>query len=318
MKKERAMAIVLMAVGASLFGFLGLCTRYFMGDRGIGPLDTVAIRLFVASLFLLLILALASRSSLKIHRKDIPVFIVFGIFKFMSDVTYFYAQDNITLCLATLLQMTAPYYVMVVSLFLFREKITMKMLVAMVMSSIGCVLVTGVLFGSMDARVEGIFSALLSGLFFGMFIIGGRVMHLRGIRPETGLFYVLLVADIIAIPFIDIGGIGEAVSDFEGITAALAIGVMMTLIPFYIYTWCSSYLEPTLASMISILELVVAAVVGFVFFSEALSPVNILGITIVIASVMLINLRIRKGYRKRFGEYVPPGLSADKTLAGNC
>ena len=73
-----------------------------------------------------------------------------------ENITFFFAQGTASLCLATLLQMTAPYFVMVLSLILFREKITMPKLIAMCVGSIGCVLVTGILFGEVNAKTEGI------------------------------------------------------------------------------------------------------------------------------------------------------------------
>ena len=216
-------------VGATAFGFLGLFSRYFM-DAGLNALDTVVIRISIALLILTPILLLSGLDSLRISRKDIPIFLLFGFFKLMSDITFFYAQSSVTLCLATLLQMTAPFYVMFVSFVIFREKITIKKMASLTLAIAGCIMVTGVLTGGASAEISGVLSALVSGLFFGMFMIGGRITFLRNIKPETGLFYTFLVAAVFALPFSDMGGIATAIIDYEGLFNALMLGGAMCIL----------------------------------------------------------------------------------------
>ena len=48
------------------------------------------------------------------------------------------------------------------------------------------------------------------------------------------------------------------------------------------------------------------AVVGYFMFDENLTLIHILGIGLVIFSVILINVRIRSYYLKRYGKYVSP------------
>ncbi|MBO7409476.1 MAG: DMT family transporter [Candidatus Methanomethylophilaceae archaeon] len=231
---------------------------------------------------------------------------LFGGFKLLSDLTLFNAQNNITLCLATLLQMTAPYFVMIFSMFLFKEKLTLKKMIAMAVGSVGCVLVTGILFGEVDANTEGVISAILSGLFFGMFFIGNRVAVDRDIRPGTTLFYTTVFADLIALPFINHADVLDAVIDPKGAVMALSLGILMTLIPYYLITWSSLHLEPAISSMISTLEVGAAAVVGYVVFRDVLTVSHVIGIVLVLSSIIVVNAKIRTEYIKRYGKYISP------------
>ena len=308
MESRQTAAIMGVVFGVALFGFLGVCTRYYLDDCGLESMDVVLIRLTVASTVLAAILAILTRSSLKISLRDVPLFVLFGGFKFFSDYTYFYAQDTISLCLSTLLQMTAPFYVMFISVVLFKDRITLKKLVALTVGAIGCVMVTGVLTGNIDAGTAGILSALISGLFYGMFMIGSKISLDRGIKPETNLFYTLLFATLISLPFSNVGGVAEAVSDTEGMLMAVLLGVLLTLVPYFLLAWSVKYLAPTVSSMISTLEVVVAAAVGYAFFDENLGILNIAGMLLVIASIILMDLKLRRDYIKRFGKYIPPGI----------
>lgn len=299
------MAVVGVIIGASLFGMLGICTRYFGNEWGLNALDTVLIRLMFSVIFLLLLILLFSPSSLKIRLKDIPFFIVFGLFKIGSDVTFFYAQGTIELSMATLLQMTAPYYVLIISIYLFKDTLTWKKLSALVLGSIGCLFVTGVINGRADLELTGVLAALVSGLCFGMFVIGSRIAYNKGVKPEASLFYTILIADLIILPFADVDAVVTAVINPEGLVMALALGILMTMVPYFILAWSVKYLEPTLTSILSVFELVVAGIVGYLMFDEELSLFKILGITLVLGSIILLNIRLRVDYRKKVGKYIP-------------
>lgn len=311
MRKAATTAVIAVIFSSLMFGALGACTRYFHNDCGLSSSDIVVIRLTVSGLGLLIVLALFAREHLKIRKKDIPFMFIFGVFKFLTDVTFFFAQNNTSLCLATLLQMTAPYFVMVLSLIMFKERITMPKLMAMCVGSIGCVLVTGILFGEVDAKTEGIFAAIFSGLCIAMFFIGNRMAIDRDIRPTTMLLYTTLFADLIALPLaVEHGESFSAILTPTGIGVALAFGLIMTLIPYYILTWSTLHIEPTVISMISVLEVGAAAVVGYLMFGEDLTAFHILGIALVILSVILINVKLRLDYIKRYGKYVSPWLNS--------
>ncbi len=305
MERNRLIPVLAIALAAICFGFLGLFVRSLNQDYGLSSMDSVFIRIFVSTLILLIILGLFARRDLRIKLKDVPLLVLFGLFKMLSDFTFFYSQQNITLCLSTLLQMTAPYYVMVISLFLFREKITIKKLTAMSVGTMGCVLVTGIITETIDIDVIGVVSALMSGLFFGMTLIGSKLTFDRGIKPSVSLFYTFLFALLFTLPLTDFGKVGNSFSDTAGLLTGLGLGLVMTLIPFYIYVWGTSRIEPTIVSAVSVIEVAAAAFVGMAFYQEDLSLLQILGVGFVILSVFLINIRIHLGFVRRFGKYVP-------------
>ncbi|MBE6514079.1 MAG: DMT family transporter [Thermoplasmata archaeon] len=306
MERNRLLAMTAVIIGATLFGFLGLCTRYFSSEFGMTSIDSVVVRLSFSSVFLLIMLGLMARSRLKIGRKDVPLLFLFGAFKFLSDLFYFYSLNTIHLGLTTLLQMTAPYYVMVISLLLFKEKLTAKKLVAMGIATMGSILVTGVLFGEVDSDLYGILSALMSGLFFGMFMIGSKLFNDRGIHPAASLFYTMLFADLLALPLCNADNLVQAVTDPEGILVCITLGVLMTLVPYFLYTWSTQYIEPTIVSTLAVLEVVAATLVGLFFFSEQVTALNAVGMGLVIMSVILVNVKIRRDYSREHGKYQKP------------
>ena len=99
-------------------------------------------------------------------------------------------------------------------------------------------------------------------------------------------------------PFTNISNVIEAVSNPEGFTMGFILGVFLTLVPFYLYAWSSTLMDPTRVSMISILEIVSATIVGFAFFDETLAFIDFIGMILVCSAVIVMNIKFRKDMEK--------------------
>ena len=292
-------AALFVALSAASFGFLGVPVR-FLHDNGFAPLDITAVRLFVTTIALVIVALVVDRGLFKVRKRDLLFFILFGFFKLMSDVTLFRAQVTIDLSLSTLLQMTAPYYVLVISLFLFRERITLMKILAMLVAFIGCILVTGVITGGMHSLdFVGVASALISGLFFGLYTIGCKLGSDKGYKPVTTMMYTFLFASLMTIPFANDVKVVESFVDVHLILGVLSLGILMTLIPFFVSTWGVQKLEASKVSLISVMEVITACIVGYFLFDEEMTVLNIIGMSLVVASIVIMDLKINREIRKR-------------------
>ena len=292
-------AALFVALSAASFGFLGVPVR-FLHDNGFAPLDITAVRLFVTTIALVIVALVVDRGLFKVRKRDLLFFILFGFFKLMSDVTLFRAQVTIDLSLSTLLQMTAPYYVLVISLFLFRERITLMKILAMLVAFIGCIFVTGVITGGMHSLdFVGVASALISGLFFGLFTIGCKLSSDKGYKPVTTMMYTFLFASLMTIPFANDVKVVESFVDVHLILGVLSLGILMTLIPFFVSTWGVQKLEASKVSLISVMEVITACIVGYFLFDEEMTVLNIIGMSLVVASIVIMDLKINREIRKR-------------------
>lgn len=292
-------AALFVALSAASFGFLGVPVR-FLHDNGFAPLDITAVRLFVTTIALVIVALVVDRGLFKVRKRDLLFFILFGFFKLMSDVTLFRAQLTIDLSLSTLLQMTAPYYVLVISLFLFRERITLMKILAMLVAFIGCIFVTGVITGGMHSLdFVGVASALISGLFFGLYTIGCKLSSDKGYKPVTTMMYTFLFASLMTIPFANDVKVVESFVDVHLILGVLSLGILMTLIPFFVSTWGVQKLEASKVSLISVMEVITACIVGYFLFDEEMTVLNIIGMSLVVASIVIMDLKINREIRKR-------------------
>jgi len=316
MNQKRIIGVSAVLIATMCFGFLGLFNRFLQNDFGLASIDVTFVRLSFASMILLIILAIFAPGTLRIRLKDTPYILLFAIFKLLSDLFLFNAQTTTSLSLATLLQMTSPYFIMVFSFLLFKEKITAKKFIAMIIASIGCVLVTHVVTGHLSLDAAGILSGIMSGLCYGLFLLGNKVYYDRGMNPAASLFYTFLFASVIILPFIQFEPLGNTITDITGLGACLVFGAVLTLVPFYLLAISLRYLEPTTVSVLGVMELVASTMVGFFFFEEVLEAVDIGGILLVIASVFIINAEIFLWFRRKYGEYRHVPDKPEKELSG--
>lgn len=313
MGSRTAQATVGMVTVSLMLGFMGVFTRY-LGDHGLSSTDIAFIRALVTVLMILPVMIVLYRADLKPKKEHILIFVVFGLCRFGTDVTLFYAQQTVSLALATLLQMTFPYYVMIMSLFLFKESITVTKLMSVLLGFTGAVLITGVIFGEVGGDLAGILSALLSGLLIGIYLIGCGIGNNKGIEPLVFLFYAYIVSALAGLPFSNLPAIADVAVNYPGPLFLLGIGFLMTVVPEFMTVWSTKHLRPTTVSIICVLELVAAAFAGAVLYGEDLGIVDMLGVLLVIGSVIILNIRI-KFKAKRYLGGRPPTLEEIRAMS---
>lgn len=292
-------ALILLAIGDSLFGALGLFTRHF-SELGLDSAGISFIRTAVTAAVILPIVFIHKREALRVGLKGILIFLAFGAVKLISDITFFYALDTTTMSLATMLQMTFPSFVLIISFFIFRESLTMRKLMAVLIAFIGCTLMSGAAFSDGMATSEGIIAALISGLGIAVYVIGGTLSYQRGYDPAAYMVYTAIFANLMIIPFIDLSLVSSVVFDINEIVYVLGLGVIVSIVPVYIQAWSAKYLLPTTISVVAILELVSASIIGATVFGEILSPLDIAGVIFAILAIFIINAHIFLNYRDRF------------------
>ena len=291
MSRNSRTAVAMVAMGSIIFGFLGIPVRS-LNAAGLDSMDLVMIRSVLSAIGLILITLVVDRSAFRISgKRDIILFILFGLSKFLCDISYVYAQLTIDLSVSTLLLMTSPYYVLVFSFLMFSERITKHKVAAVFIGFLGCVLVTNVLGGDIGSiNIFGTVCAALSGLFFSLYVVFSRVCTDRGNSPLTTILYAFIIEAVLSIPFADLGLVSGVIVQTGPLMDLTVMVVLMTIIPYYIETWGIQRLTPSIVAILGMLELVTACIVGYVFFGESMTTLNALGMGLIIASILLIDL----------------------------
>lgn len=288
-------APILILIAGVLWGSMGLFVRT-LNEQGLASMEIVGLRATVTVVALFLFLLLFDRKLFKICWKDLWCFLGTGICSIVFfNFCYFKAITLTSLSVAAILLYTAPAIVMVLSYFLFQEKLTKRKLLALVMTFVGCILVTGILTETGNVTAGGILVGLGAGLGYALYSIFSRYALERGYTSLTITFYTFLIAAIGSFFFADMGKVARVAMNGGGnLFFCLAFGVLCTVVPYLTYTLGLQYVENGKASIIASVEPVTATLLGAVLFHEKLTVSGVLGIVLVLAALMICNNKERE------------------------
>ena len=287
-KTKLAPGAVLLA--GALWGSMGIFVRRYNAE-GLDSLQIVGIRAVGTALILFVYLMALNRKLLKIHLKDLWCFLGTGLCSIVFfNYCYFKTIILTDLSVAAVLLYTAPSMVMVMSAFLFKERFNIKKGIALILAFAGCVFVTGIIGSQVTLSVAGIITGLGSGLGYALYSIFSRYALERGYTSLTISFYTFLIAAIGVLPVA--GGNAVTAIVFAGpgnILFTIAFALVSTVLPYFVYTWGLQYVENGTASILASVEPVVATIIGVVLFGESLSGMELIGIVLVLASIVICN-----------------------------
>ena len=281
-------AVLPVVVAAALWGVIGYFTRY-LGGCGLDPAQITLVRCAVTAVSLLVVLAMTDREALKVDPRDLWMFIGTGVCSIVFfNVCYFTTIEMLPLSVASVLLYTAPCMVMVMSVAIFGEGLTGSKVLALVSAFAGCILTTGVLGGAGGISPLGILIGLGSGFGYALYSIFGRFAAMR-YPPTTVTAYTFIVAAACLLPFSSPSEVVSASSDWKALAVMVALGILCTLIPYVLYTWGLERMDPGKVSVLAFVEPMVATVMGFAVFGEAVDPSGLLGIALILVSVVLLS-----------------------------
>ena len=292
MKKDgQKAAVAKILVAAAGWGIIGVFSRP-LSDAGLNAVQITFVRSVIVALGMALYLLLTDRKQFQIHWKDIWMFLGTGLLSIVFfNICYFLTIERATLAVASILLYTAPCFVMLMSAVFFHEKVTVQKLAALVLAFAGCVLVSGFTGGQMSG--SAVLTGIGSGIGYALYSIFGSVA-LKKYQPFTVIFYTFLIASVGLIPFSAVTEIGAVmIGSGSVIASGLALGVLSTLLPFILYTGGLKELEAGKASVLAFAEPMIATIAGIVIFKEKVNMQNALGIVLIFAAILLLNMRLR-------------------------
>ena len=199
-----------------------------------------------------------------------------------------------TLSTAAILLYTSPIWIMLMSLLFFRERLTGRKVLALLLAFGGCVLVSGISGGGMT--LLGLLVGLGSGIGYGLYSILGTVA-LRRYSPYTVTTWTFIIA---AIGSVCISHPAEMMATFSAAPSlpslvgfSLLTALVTAVVPFLAYTLGLRTVEASKAGILATVEPMVATLFGILVFSEPLTLMSALGVLLILAAVVILNISNR-------------------------
>ena len=275
--------------------------------EGITPFELVQVRLTLSSLLLAITFGLFSRNLFRIRPIDIGYFLILGgIAMALVQVTYFYTISKIQVAAAIFIQYLSPIIVAFFSITFWNERLTVAKLLSLFLSLAGCYLVVGgYSFQLLHMNRLGILAGLASAFCFAAYaLMGERGMHRYS--PWTVIFYAFLFAmislHIFYQPFLYLRNIYT----LKQWGWMFYISLVGTLLPFGLFFVGVNHIRSTRAAITATLEPISAGFIAYLFLGESLEPLQILGAALVVAAIVLLQLR------REHDQLAPATIRADR------
>ena len=282
------LALLMTLMAGIGWGCIGLFVRR-LNVLSFSSFEICAIRNSITLCLLFILILCTDRSLFKIRLKDIWCFLGTGIVSLiLFNVCYFTTITLTSLSIAAVLLYTSPAFVMIMSRFIFGEKITGRKVLAIVLTIGGCFLVSGMIGDTGSLTLKGLLMGLCSGFCYALYSIFGRFALNKGYNSMTISFYTFVFGAIGLIPLVNYPAIGQVIlSSASNIILAILFALICTLMPYLFYTKGLTILENSTAAVVVAIEPVVATLISVLILHEPMTLLEGAGIIMVLIAIVL-------------------------------
>ncbi len=292
---------IMLVLGA---GFLWGHTGFFVKNLeafGVSSVEITVMRLGFTCIMMLAFMLVFNRDVFIIRRKNIKYYIGAGAVGMVgSSLFYFYSISMTSLSVAAVLMYTSPIIVVVLSIFVFRQHLTVLRTICCIASFVGAALVSGILSGVGNVSIPGILFGCAAGFSYALYSVFSSLALLRGSKPLSITVYAFCFAFLAVLPFSNLPALFSKIAEQPKILVyALLQAVLTCLAPYVLYTIGLKYTDAANASIMSTIELVVATLVGLIYFGQGVDLPAVCGIALVISSVVLLNVKLPASKKRK-------------------
>lgn len=274
-----------------MFGSVGIFVRT-LTQNGIDQTTLIFLRFSIAIIPISIAILLTDKKLFKLNLKDLPIVILCGICIIGVNLCYNNGLNTIPLSLSAVLLSLASIYVLIIAYIIFRERITLKKVICMILAIFGCMLMTGVLEISItDLPLFGIFSSMGAGLFWAFYLIVSKKSVENENHPLTILFYTIIIITLVLIPFTNFNQITNYIAINPPLTISFLIinSVVSFALPYILTTLSLKYIDSGISSILmSGAEPVAALIFGLLLYAEIPTALMFCGFIISVISMMIL------------------------------
>ena len=238
------------------------------------------------------LLVTKQKLSVKNIRKELLLLLFSGAAMGINWILLFEAYKYTTVSVATLSYYFAPVIVMVVSPFLFKEKLSGKQILCFVMSTAGLVLITGTAGGGKQDLL-GIAFGLGAAAFYATVMLLNK--FIKGVTGLHRTFIQFVAAIIVLVPYVTFtSGFTLGALESKGWVCLLVVGIIHTGITYCMYFSSLKDLPGQEVAILSYIDPLVAVFVSVIWLDEKMSLPQIIGGVLILGFTLLCELPSKK------------------------
>ncbi len=283
---SRASGYILAFAQAVLYALMGVFAK-LLYNTDITPQQVMILR-FVPSTIILAAVILTMRKGRVFSRT--PIVYVQSLFFTAAAYLYMMAVDELTAGLATVIFFSNPAMVAVIAAFAFRERITLRTLIALVLALVGIVLISGVLFAqTVQLSPIGLTYAIGSCIAFAVYAAMGQATMKKEDQLSIS-FTTIAVTAILMVALYPMQIPALFQMDAMQWTVSLLSAVLCTTLPIPMLLAAIGRIGATKTSLIGISETPFSLLFAFLLLGEMLTAHQGAGTLLVMVSILVTTL----------------------------
>lgn len=278
------------AIAGTLWGTTGVATQAIYNLSQTNALTVAFLRLGIGALVLLfLCLFLLGKRMWSVKKRDALLMFFMGIMQAVFQFSYLAALPLCGITIATLIALcVAPVLVVLFSTFFLRERITAKILLALICALLGTILLIGTPSSgeTPSGLLYGSLLALLSAAGYAGTILGGRALSGRyhPLQVNTASFSI----GALALLFCSLTTHLAFSYPVNGWLLLLYLGCIPTALAYVLFQAGMRSTSATLTSILTLCEPLTAAILAWILFGEYLNILGVLGALLLAGTIFLL------------------------------
>lgn len=210
-------------------------------------------------------------------------------------ILLFEAYRYTTVATATLCYYMAPIFVIVMSSFIYKEKLTTKKICCTLAALVGMVFVSGVAETGIGniGDMRGVMFGVLAAVFYSSVVLMNK--SLGSVPAYDKTIVQLMGAAVVILPYclatVDMGSISF---DKKSIITLAIVSIVHTGITYTAYFGSMKNLQSQTIAIMSYIDPIVAVILSAVFLKEKMSVLSIFGAVMILSATFLSEVNLRK------------------------
>lgn len=205
---------------------------------------------------------------------------------------------------------SAPFFTVIMERLIGNKRVTSRWMVSFIFGVVGVILLTLGKTQYLDInaqannRILGVFLGLVAGLTYATYSWSARQMIENGVNSKSAMASMFGLSAILLLPSLLLTG-GNLFLDAKHISVALYLAIAPMFFGYLLFGQALREIEASKATLITLLEPIVATILAIIIIGETFSPIGWLGMSLMIICLLLQVIKTPKltGYRGRRALY---------------
>ncbi len=265
-----------------IYGTIGIFVKYI-------PLPSAVVSMIrglngAPFLFLLLCLKRSKISWHAIKENFVRLFFL-GTMLGANWICLFEAYRYTSVATATLCYYLAPIFIVAVSPFVFKEKMTIKKLLCIAVALVGMIFVSGIVKNGMPAfgEIRGILLGIAAAVLYAAVVINNKKLH--NISAYDRTIAQLIISAVVLLPYNLVSGNLQNISFSPKILVLLlVVGIVHTGLSYFLYFGAMDKLNAQTLAILSYIDPAVAILLSAFVLKETIGIFDLIGAVLILGS----------------------------------